>query len=208
MCRITAVAVVLIIIISVAAPVTAGDADAGVTVPGSARYLVQRLVERVRLGLTRDPGARASLIAQMIQRRASEIEAMNQEQQSRFAPGLAGNMAALVRAAERIMSRMHDSGADMTGVAAAVASSSTRALDVLQQLQESGHMPVQAEAGLLQAARSLERTQSRSCEILERIADGEMPGNRARALREIQSMRKTREDLPAPARGRPAPGGE
>lgn len=203
--KFTAVAVALVIIAVGSLPAAAADGGDNVTIPGSARYFLQRLLERVRLGLTRNPDARAALIAQMIQRRAAEIGAMTPEQRSRFAGNLAGDMAQLTRAAEGVMAGMEKSGSDMTEIASAIAASNSRAVAVLQGLLEDGSMP--GQTGLMEAVRTLKRVRTRSCEILEDIAEGVMPGNQDRAREEIQSMMRAREDLPTPGRGRPAGAG-
>ncbi len=186
--RALTVGVVVALLLAFALPAMADEGgdngDELVVPPGSGLHFAQQIVEITQGGLLREPDNRAGFAATLLARRMAEMRVLAARGQCEHTGYLAQQTEQIMGRVQEALGRAGEPGVDLTEGAAAVAEATAIAeetLDDLLDLIDSGDMPSAAEYGLMRALEAVQNGRNHALSILEDIADGELPGDAARA---------------------------
>ena len=169
----------------------AEEEEGGGVMPDSSFYFLQQVSEKVQLGLKHAPEERAAFVAQLLERRTQEVQAMVAAGKDDLVETLSGRMADLSEQAraevEKARARAEEEGVepdqgegdadmDLAAVAEKVADATLTADEVLAGLLET--VPEQARPAIEMAREAAQTGRDVAVGVLGKIANGELPGNK------------------------------
>jgi|GEM_PF-6360145 len=176
-----------------------------VLTPASPAYFTQQIMEQVQFGVMDDAGTRrADFTLQMMERRASEMDELQERGRPEYIPGLVRQTARLSEILQEECDGLDLEDIDAAALAGAIARVTERADEVLKALE--GELPDEARDGIKRARKAIGGNHEFAASVLQQIIDGELPGDPEAAESALEGLQRAGEgagDRVPPGPGRP-----